>query len=311
MDIVNIKFPVKCKNTGELCGNYQSYLESKHWKDLKEEFLFNLPIQKRSCYICRSRKIEIHHRTYSHIGNEKYKDLVCLCRYHHQLVHDLVTTKEISLKNAHSKVMKEERRKPDKNLFKKVVPFRNRIIGISKLVPSSKKYLIEKYKYKCKEFPLLKMYLLLDKKPEGYSYMYVWTFGASYKIPFWLVGENGFIFGTNKYEAEFLAFKKIIDGIPQIKKQKFKINLHVEQGHLSVLDAAIVRLLSINREVLQKRIKNHPQISLVSDSVLYSLKQLRKEHDFLTLNTTLEEFENILKTKEVHPEKEFLKNNIP
>lgn len=77
---------VFCKDTNETFTNYKEYLQSKHWKNLKKRYKNSKLIQK--CYICDSNKnINIHHKTYKRIGNERLNDLIPLCKECHYLTH--------------------------------------------------------------------------------------------------------------------------------------------------------------------------------------------------------------------------------
>ena len=68
---------------------YKEYLNSKEWSEKKEQFR-NRSWKNRRCYLCGSTKdLNIHHNSYSDIGNEKLVDLVALCREHHELLHRL------------------------------------------------------------------------------------------------------------------------------------------------------------------------------------------------------------------------------
>src|SRR4051794_24043327 len=48
---------------------YLEYLESDHWKALKNRYRNSgLPQQ---CLICHDRNVDLHHRTYKRVGHEK------------------------------------------------------------------------------------------------------------------------------------------------------------------------------------------------------------------------------------------------
>lgn len=66
--------------------NYQEYLSTKHWKNLKQKLIYN---DKRTCFICNSKsKLVIHHIDYSRLFKEKlYKDVYILCFSCHEKVH--------------------------------------------------------------------------------------------------------------------------------------------------------------------------------------------------------------------------------
>ena len=60
--------------------NYKAYVSSDHFKDLKNQILYNSP----KCIDCSSKAITIHHISYKHLGTEKEsKDIVPICRKCH------------------------------------------------------------------------------------------------------------------------------------------------------------------------------------------------------------------------------------
>lgn len=61
--------------------SYQAYLESDHWKAVKERF------RGQRCLVCGSPSICLHHVTYERLGAELDSDLRPLCDDHHQAVH--------------------------------------------------------------------------------------------------------------------------------------------------------------------------------------------------------------------------------
>lgn len=69
--------------------NYKKYLHSRHWKTTK----FLLYSTKKRCSLCRSKKnLNIHHKTYSRLGNENPSDLILLCQECHYLYHEYART---------------------------------------------------------------------------------------------------------------------------------------------------------------------------------------------------------------------------
>lgn len=66
-------------------GRYEDYLETRHWANKKRAFLRRHP----RCYVCdATEKLLVHHKTYVNLGHEPDRDLVTLCRHHHQLLHE-------------------------------------------------------------------------------------------------------------------------------------------------------------------------------------------------------------------------------
>jgi 5-methylcytosine-specific restriction endonuclease McrA len=67
---------------------YKEYLQSEHWKSLKERF-YKSKRFKNKCFVCNqvSEKYNIHHKTYKWRGKEKLQNLVALCSKCHTEVH--------------------------------------------------------------------------------------------------------------------------------------------------------------------------------------------------------------------------------
>lgn len=65
--------------------DYCDYLETEHWKNTRKRKLYSV---KFKCQICNSKsKLNVHHRTYESLGDEKMYDLTVLCRNCHKLYH--------------------------------------------------------------------------------------------------------------------------------------------------------------------------------------------------------------------------------
>ena len=65
----------------------RDYLNSDKWKITKRTILFR---DKYTCQSCKDIGIplEVHHITYEDFGQEKPEQLVSLCRFCHQSIHD-------------------------------------------------------------------------------------------------------------------------------------------------------------------------------------------------------------------------------
>lgn len=73
----NFKF-----NTTE---RYNAYLNSEHWQTLSN----NLKKEVGSCEMCGEIKsLEVHHKSYANLKQEKRQDLIVVCRKCHQKFHD-------------------------------------------------------------------------------------------------------------------------------------------------------------------------------------------------------------------------------
>jgi len=73
--------------------NYQEYLKTTHWKNIRQEKLLNNPF----CQICKaSQNLHIHHKRYTQkdgsnlLFHEKLTDLITLCSSCHSLMHHYV-----------------------------------------------------------------------------------------------------------------------------------------------------------------------------------------------------------------------------
>lgn len=64
---------------------YQDYLQTEEWKARRIKHLKSAGFR---CQVCNGKGlIDIHHRTYERRGNERYTDLIALCRDCHDLFH--------------------------------------------------------------------------------------------------------------------------------------------------------------------------------------------------------------------------------
>jgi 5-methylcytosine-specific restriction endonuclease McrA len=67
--------------------NYHEYLNSKLWKQRRQA---KLAKAKHRCEICGERdSLEVHHKTYAHLGNEDTNELIVLCRGCHWIAEQI------------------------------------------------------------------------------------------------------------------------------------------------------------------------------------------------------------------------------
>lgn len=67
-------------------AEYQEYLNSDHWKQIR---LKALERAGNKCQLCSSKEnLNVHHNTYKNRGHEDLNDLVVLCRKCHAKFHD-------------------------------------------------------------------------------------------------------------------------------------------------------------------------------------------------------------------------------
>jgi 5-methylcytosine-specific restriction endonuclease McrA len=70
----------------------KTYYNSTQWKVFREKILTE---RNFTCEICSihhpkaTQKLEVHHKHYNSVGFEIPKDVLCLCRRCHRLVHKL------------------------------------------------------------------------------------------------------------------------------------------------------------------------------------------------------------------------------
>ena len=68
--------------------SYKEYLKSSAWKYLKN---LSIKAAEGRCQLCNSnKKLEVHHRTYERIGEERIADLIVLCHNCHGRFHDKI-----------------------------------------------------------------------------------------------------------------------------------------------------------------------------------------------------------------------------
>ena len=66
-------------------SNYKDYLKSDHWKNTRDRVA---EYWGHRCAVCNSPdNVQVHHRTYEHIGQERMQDLILLCDDCHRKFH--------------------------------------------------------------------------------------------------------------------------------------------------------------------------------------------------------------------------------
>lgn len=78
--------PIVCEDTGETVHSYAEYLQTEHWRGVREAFFRR---NKRTCADCGATgiPIQLHHLHYSNIGKERDEDLRPLCDSCHESWH--------------------------------------------------------------------------------------------------------------------------------------------------------------------------------------------------------------------------------
>jgi len=64
---------------------YKKYLNTYHWQQLRKVKLDEVDHRCQVCYSPKS--LQVHHRTYERLGNERLTDLTVLCKECHTLFH--------------------------------------------------------------------------------------------------------------------------------------------------------------------------------------------------------------------------------
>lgn len=71
-------------------GWYKTYLQTKHWHDLRKRIFERDGYCCTRCY-CAAR-LEAHHLTYERLGHELLSDLTTLCNRCHRQIHEMGAT---------------------------------------------------------------------------------------------------------------------------------------------------------------------------------------------------------------------------
>lgn len=64
----------------------RAYLQSAHWAQTRERYEADARAP-HCCAVCGAPRYELHHRTYERLGAEQTRDLMALCRQHHEALH--------------------------------------------------------------------------------------------------------------------------------------------------------------------------------------------------------------------------------
>ena len=67
---------------------HEVYLKSDYWRKRRTEIITT---RGNKCELCGSEfRLEVHHSSYEHLGDERDEELFCLCRDCHELIHNLI-----------------------------------------------------------------------------------------------------------------------------------------------------------------------------------------------------------------------------
>jgi len=70
--------------------SYQQYLKGEHWQDVRRRY-WKSKLHNGGCYVCERTNVQLqlHHKTYKRVGNERLNDLLLLCGDCHKAAHEL------------------------------------------------------------------------------------------------------------------------------------------------------------------------------------------------------------------------------
>jgi hypothetical protein len=75
--------------------SYREYLYSDAWRNVRERYRASAHPEPgyrttglpQTCTVCHDENVDLHHKTYKRLGEERLTDLVPLCRLHHDQLH--------------------------------------------------------------------------------------------------------------------------------------------------------------------------------------------------------------------------------
>ena len=77
--------------------NYHAYLRSDHWAKVKERYWASK--MKKTCEVCGTRHgLQLHHKSYNRVGEERLHDLVPLCGPCHCAVHESIKRRQVEVR---------------------------------------------------------------------------------------------------------------------------------------------------------------------------------------------------------------------
>jgi hypothetical protein len=81
---------VICKDTGEVITNYNDYLRSKHWRNLKTRYRNSGRPEVCGICGCGGKGLHFHHKSYKRLGREYITDVAIMCEKCHSYLHYLI-----------------------------------------------------------------------------------------------------------------------------------------------------------------------------------------------------------------------------
>lgn len=108
-DVRIAEFNEKLRGMGY--SSYREYLSGDHWRDVRRRYWASKLAKKGCCAGCGATSIlNLHHRTYKRIGEERLTDLILVCRDCHVDVHHLEASQRIHVWGATKKALRSARK---------------------------------------------------------------------------------------------------------------------------------------------------------------------------------------------------------
>ena len=80
-------------------NDYRDYLKGDYWRRLKIKALKKKRFRRCRKKSCLNTVVELHHTSYKRMfTKDELKDIIPLCRNHHQLIHDISKKTGLSVK---------------------------------------------------------------------------------------------------------------------------------------------------------------------------------------------------------------------
>ena len=85
--------------------NYNEFLNSDRWKKIRRK-VWQSDIPKK-CYICGATEhLQVHHLSYKRLFYGDLRDVVFLCKEHHEKVHEFCKKRDLNLRKGLRKYKK-------------------------------------------------------------------------------------------------------------------------------------------------------------------------------------------------------------
>lgn len=105
--------------------DYEAYLKTAVWKQKRQVALEHAD---HKCQLCScAEDLQVHHNTYKNFKNEPESDLVVLCKFCHQNLHDIMKLKDIS-RMIYNQFIKLMNKVKTKNIPRQEADFRRRLV---------------------------------------------------------------------------------------------------------------------------------------------------------------------------------------